>query len=158
LLRLETVALIVDSQRRERVFPVIRVLIVDDHQFFRQCLVDIINASDGLEAVGECTDGSEVAAAVRELGPHIILMDLRMGSMSGIEATAALHRTQTSAPVLILTSDPTDTSRAAARANGAVGYLLKGSGPDVLLRALHHIAAGGTLWSDEPDPNCSTRS
>ena len=134
----------------------IRVLVAEDHQFFRQCLVDIINASDGLEAVGECTDGSEVAAAVQELGPHVILMDLRMGSMSGIEATAALHRTQTTARVLMLTSDPTNTSRAAARTNGAAGYLLKGTGADLMLRAIHHVAAGGTTWSQELDRSCTT--
>jgi DNA-binding NarL/FixJ family response regulator len=128
---------------------VIRVLVVDDHQFFRQCLVDIINSSDDLEAVGECTDGSEVAAAVRQLGPHVVLMDLRMGSLSGLEATAALHRTQTTARVLMLTCYPTDTSRAAARANGAAGYLLKAWGAELMLRAIHHVAAGGTVWSRE---------
>jgi DNA-binding NarL/FixJ family response regulator len=137
---------------------VIRVLIVDDHQFFRQCLVDIINGSEGLEAVGECTDGSEVAAAVRELGPDVVLMDLRMGSMSGIEATAALHRNQSAARVLMLTSDPTDTSRAAAHASGAAGYLLKGWGADVTLRAIHHIAAGGTVWPQQLDPSCTAWS
>jgi DNA-binding NarL/FixJ family response regulator len=135
---------------------VIRVLIVDDHQFFRQCLVDLINSSEDLEAVGECTDGSEVAAAVRELGPHVILMDLRMGSMSGIQATAALHRIQTTARVLMLTSDPSETSRAAAHHNGAAGYLLKGTGADVILHAIRDIAAGGTLWSQEPNPSCLT--
>ena len=134
----------------------IRVLVVDDHQFFRQCLVDIINASEGLEAVGECTDGNEVTAAVRELSPHVVLMDQRMGTMSGIDAAAALQHTHAAARVLMLTSDPADTSRAAARDNGAAGYLLKGWGGGVVVRAIRHVAAGGTLWSAELDPACTS--
>jgi DNA-binding NarL/FixJ family response regulator len=128
------------------------VLIAEDHQFFRQCLVDIINASDDLEAVGECRDGSEVVPAVRELNPDVVLMDLRMGTTSGIEATAALHRDRAATRVLMLTADHAGTSRAAARANGAAGYLLKAWGGGVVVRAIRHIAAGGTIWSEELGP------
>jgi DNA-binding NarL/FixJ family response regulator len=128
------------------------VLIVEDHPFFRECLVDIINASDDLEAVGECRDGSEVTAAARGLVPDVVLMDLRMPAMSGIEATAALQHDQPGARVLMLTSDPADTSRQAARANGAAGYLLKGWGGGVVVRAIRHVAAGGTIWSKQLDP------
>jgi DNA-binding NarL/FixJ family response regulator len=134
---------------------VIRVLIVEDHQFLRECLVEIINASEDLEAVGECRDGSEVAAAVRDLGPDVVLMDLRMAVMSGIEAAAALHRDQAAARVLMLTADPAETSRAAARANGAAGYLLKGWGGGVVARAIRHVAAGGTIWAGQFDRNCA---
>jgi DNA-binding NarL/FixJ family response regulator len=135
---------------------VIRVLVVEDHQFFRQCLVDIINASDGLEAVGECGDGCEVVAAVRDLGPDVVLMDLRLGAMSGLEATAALHRDQAAARVLMLTADPAESSRSAARVNGAAGYLLKGWGGGVVVRAIRRVAAGGTVWSRELEPTCTT--
>ena len=62
----------------------IRVLIVDNDQFFRQSLAYLINASEGLEVVGECSDGSEVASAVGELRPDVVVMDLRMGAMSGL--------------------------------------------------------------------------
>jgi DNA-binding NarL/FixJ family response regulator len=134
---------------------VIRVLIVEDHQFLRECLVEIINASEDLEAVGECRDGSEVAAAVRDLGPDVVLMDLRMAVMSGIEAAAALHRDQAAARVLMLTADPAETSRAAARANGAAGYLLKGWGGGVVVGAIRHVAGGGTVWSRELEPTCT---
>src|SRR5215210_6591724 len=84
---------------------VTRVLIVDDHDFFRGCLVDLVNASQDLEAVGECTDGAEVASAVRELQPHVVLMDVRMGAVSGIDAVGALQREETTARVIMLTSD-----------------------------------------------------
>ena len=133
----------------------IRVLIAEDHQFFRQCLVEIINASEDLVAVGECGDGSEVVPAVRELHPDVVLMDLRMGATSGIDATAALNRDQAAARVLMLTADPAGTSRAAARANGAAGYLLKGWGGGVVVRAIRHVAAGGTIWLDDLDPSCT---
>jgi DNA-binding NarL/FixJ family response regulator len=127
----------------------IRVLIVDDHQFFRQCLMAVINSSDGLEAVGECRDGDEVVAAVRELGPHVVLMDVRMGAVSGIDAVAALRHDHPHVPVIMLTSETAATSRTAARANGASGYLLKGCPTDLVGRAIHRVAAGRNAWSEE---------
>jgi DNA-binding NarL/FixJ family response regulator len=130
----------------------IRVLIVDDHQFFRQCVVAVINSSDGLEAIGECRDGGEVVDAVRELGPHVVLMDVRMGATSGIDAVAALQRDHAGVPVIMLTSETAAVSRAAARANGASGYLLKGCGADVVGRAIHRVAAGHSAWPDEYEP------
>jgi DNA-binding NarL/FixJ family response regulator len=132
--------------------PMIRVLIVDDHQFFRQCLADLINADESLEVVGECADGSEVASAVRELAPDVVVMDLAMDGMSGLEATAALQRTRSAARVLMLTADAAETSRAAAHAHGAAGYLLKGCAPDVVVHAVRGVAAGRTVWSPESDP------
>jgi DNA-binding NarL/FixJ family response regulator len=128
--------------------PVIRVLVVDDHDFFRACLVDVINGGDGLQAVGECTDGDEVVAAVRELRPHVVLMDVRMGAMSGLEAAAALQREQSDARVIMLTSDTADTSRAAARARGAAGYLFKGHCADGVVDAVRRVAQGGTAWPE----------
>jgi len=128
---------------------VTRVLIVDDHDFFRGCLVDLVNASHDLEAVGECTDGAEVAAAVRELQPHVVLMDVRMGSMSGIDAVGALQREETTARVIMLTSDTAQSSRAAAEANGAVGYLIKGSDASLVLDAIRQVALGGTAWPED---------
>jgi DNA-binding NarL/FixJ family response regulator len=128
---------------------VIRVLIVDDHQFFRQCLAAVINSSTGLEAVGECRDGDEVVDAVQELNPHVVLMDVRMGTASGIDAVAALRRNHPHLPVIMLTSETAAATRAAARANGASGYLLKGCPTDLVGRAIHHVAAGLSAWSEE---------
>jgi DNA-binding NarL/FixJ family response regulator len=127
---------------------VIRVLIVDDHEFFRQCLVQVVSASEGLEAVGECTDGSEVVA-VRSLEPDVVVMDVRMAGMSGLEAAAALQREGARSRVIMLTSDTADSSRAAARAHGALGYLVKGGGPDVVVDAIRGVAAGGTAWPEQ---------
>jgi DNA-binding NarL/FixJ family response regulator len=128
---------------------VIRVLIVDDHQFFRQCLAAVINSSTDLEAVGECRDGDEVVDAVQELDPHVVLMDVRMGTASGIDAVAALRRHHPHLPVIMLTSETAAATRAAARDNGASGYLLKGCPTDLVRRAIHHVAAGLSAWSEE---------
>ena len=126
-----------------------RVLVVDDHDFFRGCLVDLVNASPDLETVGECRDGAEVAAAVRELRPHVVLMDVRMGQMSGLDAVGVLQQEQADARVIMLTSDTAPSSRARAEANGAVGNLFKGADADLVLDAVRHVASGGTAWPED---------
>jgi DNA-binding NarL/FixJ family response regulator len=131
---------------------VIRVLIVDDHQFFRQCLAAAINSSDGLEAVGECHDGAEVVAAVSELDPHVVLMDVRMGAVSGIDAVAALQRAHATIPVIMLTSETAAAFKAAARASGASGYLEKGCAVHVVGHAIHRVAAGRSAWPEDLEP------
>ena len=114
----------------------IRVLVVDDHPFFRGCLVDLINGSGDAAVVGECGDGTQVVAAVDELRPDVVVMDVRMPHMSGLDAAAALNRRNAAARVLMLTSETSDSSQAAARAHGAAGYLLKGSDPRLVLDAI----------------------
>src|SRR5215212_5387158 len=129
------------------------VLVVDDHPFFRSCLVDLINGSGDLEVVGECGDGTEVAAAVPALRPRVVLMDVRMGKMSGLEAAATLQRQGDAAAVIMLTSDSAPSSQAAARAHGAAGYLVKGLQPDLTLEAIRRVAAGGTAWPQDLRPS-----
>ena len=128
-----------------------RVLIVDDHPFFRSCLVDLINASDDLDAVGECADGADAVATAAVLQPDVVLMDVRMAGISGIEAVGVLQQRVPSARVLMLTSDAAESSRRAARAGGAVGYLVKGCDGDVVVAAVRHVAAGGTVWPESQD-------
>jgi len=128
---------------------VTRVLIVDDHDFFRGCLVDLVNASPDLEAVGECTDGGEVLAAVLELQPHVVLMDVRMRSTTGLEAAAMLQRAGAEARVLMFSSDTARSTRAAAEASGAVGYLHKGAEGSQVLDAIRRVAMGGTVWPED---------
>ena len=128
---------------------VTRVLIVDDHDFFRGCLVDLVNASHDLEAVGECSDGAEVPEAVLELQPDVVLMGVRMRSVSGLEAAAALQRLGAPARVLILSSDTARSSRATAAAHGVAGYLYKGSEGELVLDAIRRVAGGGTVWPED---------
>jgi DNA-binding NarL/FixJ family response regulator len=129
------------------------VLIVDDHPFFRSCLVELINASGDLEVVGECVDGTEVAAAVPALRPEVVLMDVRMGQVSGLEAAATLQRQGHAVRVVMLTSDTAASSQATARAHGAAGYLVKGSPPNLVIDAIRQVAAGGTAWPDDLEPD-----
>ena len=126
-----------------------RVLIVDDHPFFRNCLVDLVSGSGDLTVVGECADGAAVAAAVAELEPRVVVMDIRMRTMSGLEAAAILQRQAPTARVLMLTSDASATSRCAARSCGAAGYLHKGGDGGELLDAIRLLAVGGTVWPDD---------
>ena len=126
-----------------------RVLVVDDHDFFRCCLVDLLNSSPDLVAVGECVDGAGVAAAAQELSPQVVLMDVRMGARSGIEAISDLQASGSTARVIMLTSDTAPSTREAAEANGAVGYLIKGADAAHVLDAVRHVAAGGTAWPED---------
>jgi len=130
----------------------IRVLVVDDHDFFRQCLVEVLNSSQDVEAVGECEDGAEVLAAVHELGPDVVLMDVHMKNLSGFGAAAAVRRNHPTTGIIMLSSDTTDRSRAAARAHGAAGYLVKGADPILVTDAIRRVAAGGTAWPETPFP------
>ena len=129
-----------------------QVLVVDDHDFFRSCLVDLVNASVGLEVVGECADGSEVEAAVAEVRPDIVVMDVRMRTVSGIDAARRLKKISRTLRVIMLTGDTAQSSRAAARADGAAGYLIKGGKPDLVIDAIREVARGGTAWPDDPRP------
>jgi DNA-binding NarL/FixJ family response regulator len=130
-----------------------RVLVVDDHLFFRSCLVDLINATGDLVVVGECADGTEVVAAVPALRPEAVLMDVQMGEVSGLKAAAALQWHGAYASVIMSTSDTTARSQAAARASGAVGYVVKGHHPDRMLDAIRRVAAGGTAWPEDLEPD-----
>jgi DNA-binding NarL/FixJ family response regulator len=133
-----------------------RVLVADDHRFFRRCLVDLLNASADVEVVGECDDGDQVAPAVSLLRPDVVVLDVRMGTMSGIEAAAALQREGAAARVLILTNESTGSSLVSARTHGAAGYLVKGGRPHVTLDAIRQVADGGTAWPADrrPSPVC----
>ena len=117
-----------------------RVLVVDDHPFFRSCLVDLINASGDIAVIGECVDGREVLEAVQQLQPDVVLMDVRMPHLSGLDTAAALHQQRSAVRIVLLTSDPAESSRAAARAAGVTSYLLKGADSDLLLDALREAA------------------
>ena len=141
------------SVRTSRVDPedaMTRVVVVDDHPFFRACLVALINGTVDLQVVGECADGADVVSAVEELSPDVVVMDVQMPHLSGLDAAVALRRQHEDVHVLFLTSAAAESSRAAARAGGAAGYLLKGSDPHLVLDAIRQVAGGATLWPEEP--------
>jgi DNA-binding NarL/FixJ family response regulator len=123
-----------------------RVLLVDDHAVVRHGLGNLLTAA-GIDVVGSLEDGALAEAAVRELAPDLVLMDLSMPIMDGIEATRAVLAARPDTKVVILTSFAEHARLHAALEAGAVGYLLKDADPEDIIRALRDAAAGGVPLS-----------
>jgi DNA-binding NarL/FixJ family response regulator len=127
--------------------PVIRVLLVDDQELVRTGLRGILREPFGFMVVGECADGGEVAAAAAELAPDVVLMDVRMPFMDGVQATRELRGRDGSPPVLALTTFDDDAVLAGMLRAGAAGFVLKGVAAQELQRAVRAVAGGGA-WLD----------
>jgi DNA-binding NarL/FixJ family response regulator len=126
--------------------PVIRVLIADDEALIRTGLRAIIEAEPDLTVVGEAADGAEVVPLVRRLGPDVVLMDVRMPAVDGIQATRHLVETLADPPkVLVVTTFENDDHVYDALRVGASGFLLKRARPADLVQAIRTVAAGESL-------------
>ena len=125
----------------------IRILIADDQTITRSGLKTLLTAAENIEIVGEARNGDEAIKLAAEHQPDVILMDLRMPVVNGIEATSRIHRTSPTIGILILTVFEDDTSVFPAIRAGARGYLLKDTEQDELLRAIRTIANGGAIFS-----------
>jgi len=124
----------------------IRVLVADDHRLFRDGLRALLNSAEDLELVGEAGDGEEVVAQAAVLQPDVILMDLQLPGINGVEATRRILHSQPRVNVLVLTMfEDTDTVLAAMRA-GARGYILKDTDEEALLRSVRAVASGEALF------------
>ncbi|MEU1982293.1 response regulator transcription factor [Nocardia sp. NPDC019395] len=124
----------------------LEVLIVDDQELVRGGLRRILRRRDGFR-ISECADGDEVVAAVAAQTPDIVLMDLRMKRVGGIDATRLLRARADEPPVLVLTTFDDDQLLSGALRAGAAGFLLKDSPAEDLIRAVRTVAAGGA-WLD----------
>lgn len=122
------------------------VLVADDHPLLRRGLCTVIAAADGMEVAGEAATGTDAVAAAASLKPDVILMDLHMPELGGIEATRRIVAARPEARVLVLTMVEEDDSVFAAMRAGARGYLLKGSDKDELLRAVRAVASGEAIF------------
>ena len=120
----------------------IRVMIVDDHAIVRKGIQALLAESDGFEVVAEAVDGQEAVRRAEDAHPDVILMDLLMPVMDGIEATRQITCRHPEARVLVLTSFAADNKVFPAIKAGAAGYLLKDSSPDELVRAIRQVHRG----------------
>ena len=122
----------------------INVLVVDDHPIVRKGICALLDTEQDINVVGEARNGQEAIAKTQELKPDVILMDLVMPVMTGLEAIVYITTHQPDSRILVLTSSAdTDKIFPAIKA-GALGYLLKDSGPDELLRAIHQVYQGNS--------------
>ena len=122
------------------------VLVVDDQALVRAGFVMILEQADGIEVVGEAENGSDAVAAAERLGPDVVLMDIRMPEMDGIEATRQIiQRGATPIHVLILTTFDPDEYVYEALAAGASGFVLKEIDPEDLVSAIETVGAGEAL-------------
>ena len=124
-----------------------RVMLVDDQELVRSGLRRILRRRDGFEIVVECSDGNEVPAALAEHDVDVVVMDLRMKGVDGIEATRLLRGDTKAPPVLVLTTFDDDEMLSGALRAGAAGFILKDSSAEDLIRAVRTVAQGAS-WLD----------
>ncbi len=122
--------------------PEIAVLLVDDQELVRSGLRRILRRKDGFNVVAECADGDEVPAAVAQHRPDVVVIDLRMRRVDGIEATRRLAGMAAAPPVLALTTFNEDELLSGALRAGAAGFVLKDSSAEELIRAVRSVAGG----------------
>jgi DNA-binding NarL/FixJ family response regulator len=120
----------------------IRVLLVDDQELVREGMRRILHASEGFEIVGECDDGDGVEDAVAALRPDVVVLDIRMRRVDGIEAIRRLRRGQDGPPILVLTTFGEDEVLSSALRAGASGFQLKDAPGEDLIRATRAVARG----------------
>lgn len=127
----------------------IRVLLVDDHQVVRRGLRTFLEVQDDIEVVGEASDGEQGVAVAEELRPDVVLMDVKMPGMDGIEALRRLREADNPARVLIVTSFTEQRTVVPALRAGAAGYVYKDVDPDALAGAIRSVYAGHVLLQPE---------
>lgn len=120
----------------------IRVLLTDDHAIVRKGVRALLATEPDIQIVGEASNGAEAVAQAEALCPDVILMDLMMPKLDGIEATRQITAKIPGARVIVLTSFAADEKVFPAIKAGALGYLLKDSGPEELVRAIHQVYRG----------------
>lgn len=127
----------------------VRVLIVDDHLVVREGLRLILEAEEGFEVVGEAADGAAAVSQTEQLAPDVVLMDLRMPGMDGLEALERIRADSPDTAVVVLTTFNEDLLMARALAGGARGYLLKDASREALIDSLRAAARGEMLLRPE---------
>jgi DNA-binding NarL/FixJ family response regulator len=127
--------------------PEVRVLVVEDHPLFRKGVVALLDAVDDVAVVGAAASGEEAVERVPELAPDVVLMDLQLPGMSGIEATRAIAAAQPGVAVLVLTLFEDEESVFLALRAGARGYVLKDADEEELIAAVRAVHRGEAIFS-----------
>jgi len=131
----------------------IRILVVDDHTLFREGVNAIFSAVSDVQVVGEASNGVEAVSLANSTQPDVILMDIQMPQLNGIEATRRILHSSPTIGIIVLTMYEDDDSVFAAMRAGARGYILKGADQEELLRAVRAVANGEALFG----PSIATR-
>ena len=121
---------------------VVRVLIADDHPIVRRGIRDLMETEEDIEVIGEATNGRDAVTEALKLAPDVILMDLVMAPMDGIEATRLIKERAPESKILVLTSFATDDKVFPAIKAGALGYLIKATDPEDLVQAIRQVYQG----------------
>ncbi|CAN5637156.1 response regulator transcription factor [soil metagenome] len=127
----------------------IRILVADDHTLFRSGLRALFGSVPDTEVAGEAADGEEAVAKTAELRPDVVLMDIQMPGINGIEATRRIAESIPGVGVVVVTMFKDDDSVFAAMRAGARGYVLKGADQDEILRLIRAVAGGEALFGKE---------
>ena len=127
----------------------IRVLVVDDHAILREGICSLLALRDDVQVVGEASNGHEAVRQVAQTHPHVVLMDISMPEMDGVEATRQIRRSFPNTQVLILTQYDDDMYISSLLEAGACGYVLKRSGGEEIVNAIRNVHTKGAYLSPE---------
>lgn len=127
----------------------IRVLLADDHMVVRMGIASLLSFANGIEVIGEADNGLDAVKLAHELKPDVVLMDLQMPELNGVEATARIHADDPGVKILILTSFGTSAELKRAMDAGASGALVKSSSRTEIVDAIRSVMTGGQVMSNE---------
>ncbi len=127
----------------------IRIVVVDDHALFRRGLISLLEEMSEFHVVGEAANGQEALAVIERARPDVVLLDINMPILDGIQTLGALRKKDTSQKILMLTISQNDDDLIGAIVAGANGYILKNTEPDILKNTILQVYAGNSVLSPE---------